>query len=168
MALWHIRLEMHHQSGPRCSTQRRQSSHLGVFGSFVIFRCQKRFFCSFKFQFDRSFYFDLRYGYQKLFDKSFVIFIDLKDPTVFDFLIKHNLYECAFENAIGLITLDKKVFFIFASLLFKLGINNLSEQKAISILVDNADRIPVKRVVEMLSKNKLYLHYVSSRSNKNE
>lgn len=51
------------------------------------------------------------YEYQKLFDKSFVIYINLKDQTVFEFLSKHSLYECAFENIIPLITLNKKVFF---------------------------------------------------------
>lgn len=34
-------------------------------------------------------------------------------------------------------------------------------KKAVSILVDNVDKLPVKKVVEQLSKNKLYLHYVS-------
>lgn len=51
----------------------------------------------------------LLYEYQKLFDKSFVIYIDLSDQTVFGFLIKHNLYKCAFENIISLIALNQKV-----------------------------------------------------------
>ncbi len=49
------------------------------------------------------------YEYQKLFDKSFVIYINLKDQTVFDFLTKHNLFACAFENIIALITLNREV-----------------------------------------------------------
>ena len=49
------------------------------------------------------------YEYQKLLDKSFVIYISLADQAVFDFLVKHNLYECAFENIIPLIELDQKV-----------------------------------------------------------
>lgn len=50
-----------------------------------------------------------RYEYQKLYDKTFVIYINLTDQAVFDFLIKHNLYECAFENIIQLIGLNKDV-----------------------------------------------------------
>ena len=49
------------------------------------------------------------YEYQKLFDKSFVIYIGLSDQTVFEFLVKHNLYKCAFENIISLIALNRKV-----------------------------------------------------------
>lgn len=79
------------------------------------------------------------YEYQKLLDKSFVIYINLADQAVFEFLVKHNLYECAFENIIALIELDQK--------------------KAVGILVDNVDKLPVKRVVEQLSKNKRFLHY---------
>lgn len=49
------------------------------------------------------------YEYQKLLDKAFVIYINLADQAVFEFLIKHNLYECAFENIIQLIGLNKDV-----------------------------------------------------------
>lgn len=79
------------------------------------------------------------YEYQQLFDKAFVIYIDLADQTVFDFLLKHELYECAFDNIVALIALDKR--------------------KAIGFLGDKVERLPVKRVVEQLSRNKLYLHY---------
>lgn len=51
----------------------------------------------------------LRYEYQKLFDKAVVIYINLSDPAVFEFLKKHKLHECAFENMIQLIGLDKDV-----------------------------------------------------------
>ena len=57
------------------------------------------------------------YEYQKLFDKSFVIYISLADQGVFDFLAKHNLYECAFKNIQPLITLNrqvnKQIYYIF-------------------------------------------------------
>jgi len=79
------------------------------------------------------------YEYQKLFDKCIGIHIELCDQSVFDLVINHGLYESAFENIVHLIGLNKK--------------------KAIAILVDNVDKLPVKRVVEKLSKNKLYLHY---------
>ena len=81
------------------------------------------------------------YECQKLFDKSFVIYINLNDPAVFEFLHKHNLYECAFENVSRLIALNK--------------------DKAIALLVENTEKLAVKRVVEQLSKsgNKLFLHY---------
>lgn len=49
------------------------------------------------------------YEYQKLYDESFRIYIRLKDQIVFDFLLKHGLYECAFENIIALIALNRKV-----------------------------------------------------------
>jgi hypothetical protein len=52
------------------------------------------------------------YEYQKLFDKSFVIYINLKDLSVFEFLNKHDLYDCAFDNIIHLINLNKEVKFI--------------------------------------------------------
>ena len=62
------------------------------------------------------------YEYQKQFDKSFVIYINhLNDPAVFDFLHKHNLYECAFENVQRLIGLNK--------------------DKAIGLLVENTDKL---------------------------
>ena len=62
------------------------------------------------------------YEYQKQFDKSFVIYINhLNDPAVFDFLHKHNLYECAFENVTRLIGLNK--------------------DKAIALLVENTDKL---------------------------
>lgn len=51
----------------------------------------------------------LRYEYQKLFDKAVVIYINLSDPAVFEFLKKHGLYECAFENLLPLISLDREV-----------------------------------------------------------
>ena len=35
-----------------------------------------------------------------------------------------------------------------------------SQQKAVSILVENVEKLQVKQVVEKLSQNKLYLHYV--------
>ena len=72
------------------------------------------------------------YEYQKLLDKSFVIYINLGDQAVFDFLVKHNLYECAFENIIQLIELDK--------------------DKAIGVLVDNVDKLPVKRCLLYTSR----------------
>lgn len=50
-----------------------------------------------------------RYEYQKMFDKAFEIYINLQDPTVFDFLIKHELFECAYNNLIELISLNKQV-----------------------------------------------------------
>ena len=86
----------------------------------------------------------LLYEYQRLFDKSFVIYINLADQTVFDFLVKHSLYECAFDNLTRLIELNRA--------------------KAVAMLVEHTDKLPVKRVVEQLSKqsssnNKLYLHY---------
>ena len=49
------------------------------------------------------------YEYQHLYEKAFVIYINLCDQTVFDFLLKHELYECAFDNMIALITLNRKV-----------------------------------------------------------
>ncbi|CAF0718867.1 unnamed protein product [Brachionus calyciflorus] len=79
------------------------------------------------------------YEYQKLLDKALVIYINLSDQTVFEFIVKHELYEDAFENVIQLIALNK--------------------DKTIQILVDNVEKLSVKRVVEKLSKNKLYLHY---------
>jgi len=57
------------------------------------------------------------YEYQKKFDKCIGIYIELCDPGVFDLVGNHGLYECAFENIIQLIALDKKVrgLFIFIS-----------------------------------------------------
>lgn len=81
----------------------------------------------------------LLYEYQQLFEKAFAIYIDLADQTVFDLLLKHELYECAFDHVAALIALNRK--------------------KAIGVLVDKVERLPVKRVVEQLSRNKLYLHY---------
>lgn len=56
-----------------------------------------------------------RYEYQKLYEKSFVIYINLGDPVVFDFLVRHNLFECAFENIIDLINLNKEVTFVHSN-----------------------------------------------------
>ncbi|RMZ95803.1 vacuolar sorting-associated 41 -like protein, partial [Brachionus plicatilis] len=81
----------------------------------------------------------LMYEYQKMFDKAFEIYLNLQDQAVFDFLLKHELFECAYKNLIELISLNK--------------------QRSIQILVDNVEKLPVKRVAEKLNKNKLYLHY---------
>lgn len=37
------------------------------------------------------------YQYQKMFDKSFLVYISLKDTSVFEYLIKHQLYVLKFN-----------------------------------------------------------------------
>ncbi len=54
-----------------------------------------------------------RYEYQKLYDKSFVIYISLQDQAVFDLIVKHELYDCAFENIISLISFNRQVWTVF-------------------------------------------------------
>ena len=52
----------------------------------------------------------LLYEHQKMFDKSFLVYIDLKDETlIFEYLNKYQLYDCAFDNIIKLINLNKEV-----------------------------------------------------------
>jgi vacuolar protein sorting-associated protein 41 len=79
------------------------------------------------------------YEYQKLYNKSFVIYINLADQTVFDFLVKHDLYDCALDNIIALIDLNK--------------------DKAIDLFVKDIEKFPVKLVANKLASNKHYLHY---------
>lgn len=75
-------------------------------------------------------------------------------------MVKHNLYECALENIIRLIELNKDVSLLFFFLKFLQLNNSIYLQKAIAILVDNIEKLPIKRVVDELSKKQLYLHYV--------
>jgi hypothetical protein len=51
----------------------------------------------------------LRFEYQKLFDRSFVIYISLQDQAVFDLVKTHSLFECAFQNIIPLMKLNRQV-----------------------------------------------------------
>lgn len=44
-----------------------------------------------------------------MFDKAFEIYINLQDQAVFDFLLKHELFDCAYNNLIDLISLNKEV-----------------------------------------------------------
>ncbi|XP_059151993.1 vacuolar protein sorting-associated protein 41 homolog isoform X2 [Physella acuta] len=78
------------------------------------------------------------YAHQKAFDKALGIYLRLKHKDVFTLIHDHKLYDKISDKIIQLMDLDK--------------------DRAVKMLLDHNDTIPVEKVVQQLSKSQRYLY----------
>ncbi|KAJ8313760.1 hypothetical protein KUTeg_008321 [Tegillarca granosa] len=78
------------------------------------------------------------YGYERSFDKALAIFIRLKHKDVFTLIHKHNLFNSISDKIVQLMEFDK--------------------EQAVSMLINNMDKISIDKVVQQLEKKPSFLH----------
>ncbi|XP_048576551.1 vacuolar protein sorting-associated protein 41 homolog isoform X2 [Nematostella vectensis] len=78
------------------------------------------------------------YTYLKRYDKSLAIFLKLRHPDVFNLIHQHNLFKSVQENIVMLMEFDA--------------------ERAVKMLIENVDKVPVEDVVRQLSKRNELLH----------
>jgi len=90
------------------------------------------------------------YTYDKQYEKTLQIYLQLGKGDVFNLIQKHNLFDSIGEKVLELMRFDS--------------------QKASELLIDNINRIPVARVVSQLSSapnlQMVYLHNLFYHSKK--
>ncbi|XP_045167945.2 vacuolar protein sorting-associated protein 41 homolog isoform X2 [Mercenaria mercenaria] len=78
------------------------------------------------------------HGYERAFDKALAIYLKLKDRDVFVLIHKHNLFESVSDKIVQLMEFD--------------------QDAAVTMLLNNLDKIPVDKVVRQLEKRPKYLY----------
>ncbi|XP_060554893.1 vacuolar protein sorting-associated protein 41 homolog isoform X2 [Ruditapes philippinarum] len=78
------------------------------------------------------------HGYERAFDKALAIYLKLKDRDVFVLIHKHNLFESVSDKIVQLMEFD--------------------QEAAVTMLLNNLDKIPVEKVVPQLEKKPKYLY----------
>ncbi|XP_071158448.1 vacuolar protein sorting-associated protein 41 homolog [Mytilus edulis] len=77
------------------------------------------------------------YSYERQFDKALSIYLRLKHKDVFQLIHKHNLFGSISDKIVQLMEFDK--------------------EQAVSMLLDNMEKVPMEKVVNQLDKTPEYL-----------
>ncbi|XP_064648417.1 vacuolar protein sorting-associated protein 41 homolog [Lineus longissimus] len=78
------------------------------------------------------------YTYDTRFDQALAIYLQLKHDNVFDLIHRHNLFYSISDKIVMLMGHDEK--------------------KAVKLLLDNMDKVPMEKVVKQLENHKRLLH----------
>ena len=103
----------------------------------------------------------LLYQYDKKYDKTLSIYLQLKQGPVFELIEKHDLYD-SIQNKVPIHVLDYLLdevesHFAFAALQV-LYLMKFDRDKAIQLLINNTDRIPIATVLNQLKDEPLLQH----------